>query len=82
METAIEAIYRDLEYARSIIKQSPQHSETYGAASEDWSVISGDEGADKEESTPRSPLRKVIGLDTWGFSPSPSKGGLLPSTWN
>jgi hypothetical protein len=77
---AIEAIYRDLEYARSIIKQSPQHHETYGAASEDWSVISGDEGADKNECTSRSPLRRVIGLDTWGFSGSPNKGGVLPST--
>lgn len=82
METAIEAIYRDLEYARSIIKQPPQHQDSYGAASEDWSVISGDEDADKEESTSRSPLRRVIGLDTWGFNTSPSKGGLLPSTWH
>lgn len=82
MERAVEAIYRDLEYARSIIKQPPHHQDSYGAASEDWSVISSDEGADKNEGTPRSPLRRVIGLDTWGFSSSPSKGGILPSTWH
>lgn len=49
METAIQAIYRDMEYARTLIKK--QHVETNEESEESWTFV--------DDSEPEHPVQKL-----------------------
>ena len=52
MATAIEAVYRDMEYARSLIRLP--NSDTQEESEESWTMVDGNEDEDEENISRRS----------------------------